>query len=155
MDGILKQLKNCDEKTIKEVSRYCENFFYNQRREKQDKKYADNQKYVGKCYELKTKNGKRYYKVVSVKGNNQFRVSCLVFDEKPTAKFSPLLQRAIPHHNNEGRIDFDGIYIEDVMIKKTFMCISIEDMTEITEGEWRYALQRYIDQLINFDWSTV
>lgn len=155
MDNIFVQLTNCDEETLKKISRYCDEYFRKKTVKEQDNKYIENQKYVGNCYELKTKNGKRYYKVVSVKSNNQFRVSCLVFDEKPTAKFSQLLQKAILHHDNEGSIDFDGIYIEDVMIKKTFMCISIEDMTEITEDEWRYALQRYIDQLIAFDWSKV
>ena len=155
MDGILKQLKNCDEKTIKEVSRYCDEYFYNQRKEKQDEKYADNQQYVGKCYELNTKKGKRYYKVISIKGSNQFRVSCLVFDEKPSAKFSPSISKIHLYHENEGLIDFESIDVESVMIKKTFMCVSIEDMTEISEGEWRYALQRYIDQLMDFDWSKV
>ena len=154
-NNIFVELTNCDEKTLKKISQYCDNYFREKTTREQDEKYVKNSKYVGKCYVLNTKNGKRFYKVISVKSNNQFRISCLVFDENPSAKFHPLFQKAIPHHDNEGTIHFEGIYVEDIMIKKTFMCVAIEDMTEISEGEWRYALQRYINQLIDFDWSRV
>lgn len=138
-------LDSCDFETLLEISQYCDDYFDHRRKEEQDKKYAENRKYFGKCYELDTKNGRRFYKVISVKGDNQFRVSCLVFDEKPSAKFSPAFSK----------IDFDGIYVEDIMIKNTFMNITIENMTEISEGEWRYALQRYTNRLIEFDWSQI
>lgn len=152
---IMELLDTCDDESLKEISRFCDRYFNCKRKEKQDEKYNKNQRYVGKCYELDTKNGKKFYKVISVKGDNQFRVSCLVFDEKPSVKFSPAFSKAHSFHENEGHIDFDGIYVEDIMIKNTFMNITIENMTEISEGEWRYALQRYTNRLIEFDWSQI
>lgn len=60
-NNIFVELTNCDEETMRKISKYCEEYFREKSIKKQDEKYAENQKYVGKCYELKTKNGKRFY----------------------------------------------------------------------------------------------
>ena len=143
-NNIKKILDECYYDTIEEISSYCNNIKRINREKELNDKYAENAKLVGKCY----RKNNTFYKVVSVKSNNEYRISCLTFDEHPSAEFRKLLQLGWSHPN-EGAIEFDGIYLSDPMVK------DIINWDEISEESYNKYLDEYIASLKSFNWEDV
>lgn len=111
---------------------------------------------VGKCYRRKVKPDcgmfpemYRYYKVISPRAENVYRVSCLTFDEKPWYWFrynSTRFEHSSDHY--EGYFEFDGIYVEDIM----FHLLTDGTLEEISGEEYINACFRYCEILLNLDW---
>lgn len=147
-NNIKKILDECDYDTIEEISSYCNNIKRINREKELNDKYAENAKLVGKCYRRNMLGYNTFYKVVSVKSNNVYRISCLTFDEHPSAEFSKLLQLGWSHPN-EGAIEFDGVYLSDPMVK------DIIKWDEISEELYNKYLDEYIAALKTFNWEDV
>lgn len=126
---------------------------------------------VGKCFKrrVKPRSGMfppmtRYYKIISARADNEYRVSALVFDEYPTYWFdyhSSKIGR--PGDYYFGHYDFDGIHVVDF----PFYCNNLlgeeddegiirgtvgDTLTEITLEEYNAAMDLYIDRLQEMDW---
>jgi hypothetical protein len=112
-----------------------------------------NKKFVGRYF---VKNNvkksmfppmKKYYKIISERAENEYRVSCLVFDEFPTYWFGYISHKSsVPGDYLNGSFDFTGIKTESIMT------ININSLTEITEEEYNKALKKYIERLIKLEW---
>lgn len=147
-NNIKKILDECDYDTIEEISSYCNNIKRINREKELNNKYAENAKLVGKCYRRKMLGYNKFYKVVSIKSNNAYRISCLTFSEYPSAEFCSSLHFGCSHPN-EGSIDFDGVYISDPMVK------DIIKWDEISEELYNKYLDEYIAALKTFNWEDV
>ena len=148
MEDIFATLDKCDYGTMKKVSQYCEKYFEERKIKKLEEKYEKNKALVGRCF---VRREQKFFKVVSIKSNNEYRVTCLVFKKDPEADFiSKWDMNSSYHHPNAGRIDFYGVYTDDILIKDL-----LEGCTEIDEEEYNSQLHKYIDKLIDFNWEDV
>lgn len=120
---------------------------------------------VGKCFKARIKPHAgmspemwRYYKIISARAENEYRVSALRFDEYPTYWFnykSSKIGRAGDYYF--GHYDFDSIIIEDF----PFYCYDLhgkgyikvgDGLTEISLSEYNTAMILYIDRLQEMKW---
>jgi hypothetical protein len=83
----------------------------------------------------------RYYKVISERANNEYRVSCLIFDEYPWYWFD---EGVVYYHM--GDFDFRGINTDSIMINK------LEGYEEIPEEEYNLAMHNYVQELCDLKW---
>ena len=88
-----------------------------------------------------------YYKVISIKANNEYRVSCLVFYENPSYNFTPLLHKARTYSDYEGTMCLDCIYVDD------FLVSIIEGWQQISETEYRIAYEHFFNTLYGLEWD--
>lgn len=136
-------------------------YLENKNRSKCDAKLHDsvelNDALVGKCYRQVLEYADntsastvhmKYYKVVSSRSDNQFRVTCLIFDDIPTYSFlyqNDRLWRVGSYFL--GNFDMNTIECDSVMIT------DLVKYEEISIGEYNAALDSYIDKLkkLEFD----
>ena len=119
-------------------------------KQKRIREFESHKNLIGKCF----KNNGKYYKVVSIRADNSYRISCLEFDEHPSYYFTKTSQRAFWHCDYEGYFDFEGIYIDDEIIGKVHgNAPGLVDWEEITEEEYRAALKNYCEELLEIDWE--
>ena len=108
----------------------------------------------GKCFvEMAVPEGgmfpsmKRYYKVISARSENEYRVECLVFDEHPLYWFDYKSNMAgVPGDWFLGTFRFESIRTESVMSAEIAM------MSEIGRDEFDAAMRRYIGELSVMRW---
>lgn len=127
------------------------------------KKTESHAGYVGKCYVKKVKpmsgafpEMRKYYRVVSERADNEYRMTALTFTEKPLCSFRPRFSKTgLPGDGYSGSFRFDGIQAEDV----PFFCFSfnggleIDSMTEISEEEYFKALDAYVNEIKTMKWE--
>lgn len=150
MNDILQMLQDCDLETIKEIAMSCDKIIDQNYEDDVNKKYAENQKLVGKCYREKLDDdNERFYKVISIKSNNMFRVSCLCFNKKIDPEFSNFYRINGSTNDNQGYIIVDTIDIDDPMV------VDLIGYEEITKEEYNQQMIDYVRRLQNYDWSVV
>lgn len=90
----------------------------------------------------------RYYKILSYRSENEYRVECLIFDEHPVYWFNSRLHK-LPQPGNGflGRFDFDSFITDSIMAK------DIRNMQEITEEEFNGAARKYLEELLELKWT--
>ena len=126
---------------IKSLSTDINNYLYENKKRLTLDQYEKNKKYVGKCYYFN--DTKEYVKVVSIKGGGAIYVSCLKFSLYPKAEFINKFTFFDSWDGYCGHWEFEGIYVEDVLIKR------LDDATEISIEEYNQAMKIYVDKLLN------
>lgn len=120
------------------------------------------EKYVGKCYveNEKPMSGmfpemRRYYKVVSARAENEYRMTVLTFPERPLYWFDYQNHRiGLAGDGFLGEYEFIGIETDDF----PFFCRSrnggreIDRLTEIPESEFFEALDAFVEELKKMKW---
>lgn len=145
------------------ISEYTNRMIAEERHGRVINSVEDNAYLVGKCFKMEVRPYNRlfpsmwkYLKVVSNRAENEYRVTCLVFDEHPWYWFNYNSDRfAYNNDYYEGAFDFDGIYVEDIMVESpdTFLPALLRDYIEISQTEYRIAYERYCEELINLKWE--
>lgn len=126
---------------------------------------AEHTELVGKCFKMRVKPHSdmfpemwRYYKIISTRAENEYRVSALRFDEYPTYWFdyqASKIGRVGDFYF--GHYDFDSIIVEDF----PFYCYDLKGkghikvgdrLTEISLSEYNAAMILYIDRLQKIGW---
>ena len=125
--------------------------------------------YVGKCYILKGYSshndmlaGKepdvnKYFKIISERATNEYRMTALTFPEKPEYTFRPHLHKMyFPGDGFCGKIALKGIDVEDV----GFFCNDIhcggkiiDRFEEISLEEYNVAFDKYCEQLKELEFT--
>lgn len=119
-------------------------------KQKRIQKFESHKNLIGKCF----KNNDKYFKVISIRADNDSRISCLEFDEHPSYYFTKTFQRAFWHCDYEGYFDFDGIYVDDEILGKVYgNAPGLVDWEEITEEEYKVAFKNYCEELLEMDWE--
>ena len=131
--------------------------------EKMQAVVANHAELVGKCFKIRIKPHSgmfpemwRYYKIISVRAENEYHVSVLRFDEYPTYWFdykTSKINRAGDYYF--GHYDFDSIIVEDF----PFYCCDLhgkdkigDRLTEISFSEYNTAMILYINRLQEMKW---
>jgi len=122
----------------------------------------DHSGYVGKCYYkfVKPHGGmfpemKKYYKVISERASNEYRLSALTFYEHPFYWFNYQSHRiGLPGDWFLGKFDFHGIEVEDfgAFCFGSNNIEKINDLVSITIKEYNLAMDEYIKELQSMDW---
>lgn len=115
------------------------------------KESVKSHKYLeGRCFVRSYKSDlfpkmNRYYKVLTAQADNEFRVECLVFDERPTYWFDYKTQfnGSSPGDYFLGHFDFDSFFTDSVMIDELLK------MKEITIEEYNEAANKYLKELLD------
>ena len=84
-----------------------------------------------------------YYKIISAYGENEYRVTCLVFPESPEYKYNEQLNKFYGF-TGEGYWKLNTFYLDSIMIS------SIDEergFEEITNEEWKTAFNKHINTL--------
>lgn len=90
---------------------------------------------------------KKYYKVVSVRSENPYRVECLTFPEVPFYWFDYKDSRVdVPGNWFLGSFRYDGPHTESVMLN------NVQQMTAISEEEYASAMREYTERLLKMSW---
>lgn len=118
------------------------------------KKVKANEHLVGKCF-CKTVEPrhsmfpvmKRFYKVVSNRSENEYRVECLVFDEHPTYWFKYQAHKiGFSGDFYLGSFEFEAFRTESKMAK------DFARMNEISEEEFNEHAREYLNELLETKW---
>ena len=148
---------------------YLQNELKSISREKEEKKMRavvdSHMSLVGKCFKTRIQPHSklfpemwRYYKIISARANNEYRVSALRFDEYPTYWFDYKMSK-IGHPGDFyfGHYEFTSIVIEDF----PFFCddwktkgeTKVGDkLIEISLTEYNEAMNKYIERLQKLNW---
>lgn len=128
---------------------------------------AEHESYVGKCYYIMVKpydgmfpEMKKYFKIISARGSNEYRMSALTFYEHPLYWFDYNSSRiGIPGDYFLGEYEFESIQVEDFeafcfRFKNDYgwTNLFINDMTEISTEEYNAAMNKYIEELQSMNW---
>jgi hypothetical protein len=113
-----------------------------------------NESLIGKCFYtiVKPYHGifpemKRFFKVLSNRSNNQYRVECLVFDEHPTYWFKYQMHKE--HTIGDyylGHFDFKSFSTESIM------ATTLQEMTEISSEEFTIYAYHCAVELLDTEW---
>lgn len=114
-----------------------------------------NVKYVGLCYRrtVAPHDGlfpeiSRYYKVISERSSNEYRVECLIFDEFPCYWFDYQSSMTFQAGNYyEGHFDFDSFWTDSVMVS------SLEKMELVPSEEFDRKAKEYTAALLEMKWT--
>lgn len=122
---------------------------------KQEKKMVqrikENAVLVGKCFRIKNISEAskfpdmyHYFKVISNRASNQFRVSVLTFKEYPTYWFDYQTHRFAPEAGDyiNGSFVFSGIKINSILAS------TLSGMEEIPEKEFNKKMLEYTERLL-------
>lgn len=141
-----------------------------QTREKEEERMqavvAEHTVLVGKCFKTRVKPHSgmfpemwRYYKIISARADNEYRIFALKFDEYPTYWFnyhSSKVGRAGDFYF--GNYDFDGITVDDFpyychdLKSDTPEAIYGDRLIEISLEEYNTAMNWYIKRLQVMEW---
>ncbi len=125
---------------------------------------TEHESYVGKCYYMIVEpydgmfpEMKKYFKIISARGRNEYGMSALTFYEHPLYWFDYNSSRiGMPGDYFLGKYEFDSIQVEDfgafVWLKKDGANLFINDMTEISAEEYNAAMNKYIEELQSINW---
>lgn len=115
---------------------------------------AAHEQFVGRCFVRETKgfNGmfppmKQFLKCVSARAENEYRVTCLVFNEYPTYWFkynAHMVGMAGDYFL--GDFEFESVYTDTVMVKE------LKQFTEIAPEDFDDSLRVYTEELIGMKW---
>lgn len=103
----------------------------------------------GRCF-VKKLDGKgtmfppmhRYYKVLSARSSNEYRLECLIFDEHPTYWFEYQTTKCAGDYYL-GSFEFESFIVDSIMANE------IEMMREIPTKEFNEAAKHYLEELLN------
>lgn len=122
--------------------------------EKAKNHIRDNKDLVGRCFVRNSVNingrnlPKIYYKVISARSENEYRVECLEFKEHPNTRFNKRLRMAFSSCDKLfGSFGHTFFYIESEMAK------DIRKYSEISEEEFRNVAQQFFNELMDSKWE--
>ena len=153
MDEIVKKFEQwCEDNHVKptDLTDKYEDLRKEEQRKREIERFESHKELLGKCY----KHYNKFYKIISIKANNNARISCLIFNEHPDIDFVIMFSKGHWHSDYEGHFDFDGVYIDDVLIGTKYGTINgITDWEEITEEEFQNAYYEFCAELFNYKWE--
>ena len=127
-------------------------------------KTRENLDLVGKCYKLYMGHSRfpdmyKYYKVLSIQSENEYRVECLTFYEHPTYWFDTKLSIiGVPGNGYLGNFELYTVEVESIMAKdlrnKEYSWNHSRKFEEISLEEYNVALRKHYEELINAEWIT-
>lgn len=117
-------------------------------------KVKANEQLVGKCFykTIEPRHSmfpamKRFYKVISNRSENEYRVECLVFDEHPTYWFKYQAHKiGFSGDFYLGSFEFEAFRTESKMAK------DFVNITEISEEEFNEHAREYLNELLETKW---
>lgn len=153
LDVEVKQLLN--KYSADDVRTAISKVIYNKDNEKLLREVKKHENLVGKCFKYKYQPPHfkekiwRYCKVISARAESEFRVQCLVFDERPLYWFSYKANNKFHISPGDwflGRFDFDSFVVEEVMTQE------LKYYTPIEESVYANAAFQYLCDTLKLQW---
>ena len=152
----LTRLADENNMSLEEIRQELDNSILAERNKECVKTAEGNKDLEGRCFKVAHKPHSglfpemcRYYKVISCRSENEYRVECLVFDEHPTYWFEYKACRTLRTGDwYLGSFDFDSFRTEDIMARSIR-----EGMEPISEEEFNDAARKYVEELLITKWT--
>ncbi len=166
VDEFIERIDNLSQDEVLDILSALRKKEYDNSDRKVRNSVNSHKEYVGKCYykEVQPKNGmfpsmKKYYKIISERGSNEYRISALTFYEHPFYWFEYNSHKiAYPGDYFLGEYDFNGIDVEDFgafcYTGNGGSSIEINELTEISLEEYNLAMNKYIKELQEMEWPS-
>lgn len=148
---IIKKFLEDNNLSLRDLQLYVEFETYKNYNEQLRDALKKNSEYVGKCFQQEVEpfhklfpKIKRFYKVLSERSSNEYRVACLIFDQHIHYWFETNYHKVKQVGDYIlGEFSFNPIWTDSIMVKdlKTFKEISIEEYNE--------GLKSLTNELIN------
>ena len=132
---------------------YLESISKNRAKERMEDQVKKNKHLEGKFF-VKQLDGKgtmfppmnRYYKVLSARSENEYRVECLIFNEHPTYWFQYQSTKVgNPGDYYLGRFEFESFSIDSIMASE------FDVLREISTKEFNEAANKYLKELLTLN----
>lgn len=152
IDEIINEISNLQKDDVLKVLAALNDREIQQSEEKIIERMSENKQYVGRCYYKETKPNlfpkmNQYYKIISARGRNEYRIPVLTFYEHPTYWFEYESHRVhMPGDYYLGKYEFDSIEVDDVLRSDLSL------FTEISNEEYNAAMDNYIKELKEMEW---
>lgn len=150
----LKELSKENNISLNDMSRLLGNESKKEQEEQLRDKVNDNKDLVGRYfYRLGHPRSKmfpemkKFYRVLSNRSENEYRVECLTFYEHPTYWFDYNAHKiGFPGDYYLGNFEFESFVVD------SFMAKDIRSLTEISKEEFDSYAKKYLDELLNLEW---
>lgn len=117
-------------------------------------KVKDNKNLIGRYFyaEIEPRHTmfpkmKRFYKVLSARSENEYRVECLIFNEHPAYWFEYQAHKAgFAGDYYLGHFEFNSFTVDSIMAN------SFKMMTEITKEEFDEHARQYLEEMLEMNW---